>query len=132
MKIIQFRCPVPEVVERLKVLMIEQVNTWSRLQRLADDPEYVTQPFNADQWRTHQTDPALHWADWDAIYSALGDDGRTIADQLLGTGPLKGILRTAPLVAALPDVRLEIVEVADIVAAGYAPAATPPADHTQP
>jgi len=53
MKIIQFRCPVDPPAEHLRQLMIGQINTWSRLQRLADDPEYVTQPFTLGQWNTH-------------------------------------------------------------------------------
>ena len=118
MKIIQFRCPEPPAAQ-LRAVMVDQVNTWSRLQRLADDPEYVTAPFTVDDWHVHTTEADLHWTNWDAVYTALGDDGRAIADQLLGEGPMQGILRHAPLVAALPDVRLEIVDVADLVAAGY-------------
>lgn len=123
MKIIQFRCPSDPPASQLKALMIEQVNTWSRLQRLASDPDYGTDPFGADQWRVHTQDSALHWADWGAIYAHLGDDGRKIADQMLGDGPLRGILRMAPLVASMPDLRIQIVEVDDPVAAGYLPPA---------
>jgi hypothetical protein len=72
---------------------------------------------------THKTDPAVHWADWDAIYSALGDDGRKIADQMLGSGPLQGILRRAPLIADMPEVKLQIIEVVDLVVSGYLGAA---------
>lgn len=121
MKIIQFRCPVDPPASQLKLLMIEQVNVWSRLQRLASDTEYVTQPFSMDQWRIHTQDPHLYWADWDAIYNNLGDDGRRIADQFLGDKPLQGILRMAPLVAQLPDVRIQIIDVPDPVAVGYLP-----------
>ena len=127
MKIIQFRCPEPPAMQ-LRQVMVDQVNTWSRLQRLTDDPDYVTAPFTVDGWRVHTTDPDHHWTNWDAIYSTLGDDGRAIADQLLGEGPMQGILRHAPLVAALPDVRLEIVEIEDLVAAGYVEA---PNDNTE-
>ena len=127
MKIIQFRCPEPPAMQ-LRQVMVDQVNTWSRLQRLTDDPDYVTAPFTVGGWRVHTTDPDLNWTNWDAIYNALGDDGRAIADQLLGEGPMQGILRHAPLVAALPDVRLEIVEIEDLVAAGYVEA---PDDNTE-
>jgi len=119
MKIIQFRCPIDPPASQLKALMIEQVNTWSRLQRLTTDPEYITKPFSLEQWHAHTQDPALYWADWDAIYAALGDDGQKIADQMLGSGPLQGILRMAPLVAQMPDVKIQIVDVADPLAAGY-------------
>ena len=122
MKIIQFKCPTDPPATQLKKLMIDQVNTWSRLQRLATDPAYGTEPFGMDQWRTHQTDASIHWADWDAIYANLGDDGRKIADQMLGTGPLQGILRMAPLVSTMPNLRLELLDIADPAAAGYMPA----------
>lgn len=121
MRILQFQCPYPDLAAALKQRMLDQINTWSRLQRLASDPAYGTDPFGMDQWHTHQTDASIHWADWDAIYANLGDDGRKIADQMLGTGPLQGILRMAPLVQQLPNMRLEMLDVPDPVAAGYLP-----------
>jgi hypothetical protein len=78
-------------------------------------------------WREHTQTPGLWWVDWDAIYTHLGDDGRAIADQMLGDGPLQGILRLAPLVAAIPNLRLQLVEVADPVAEGYLPEPEPEA-----
>lgn len=121
MKIIQFRCEYDPPVTQLKQIMVDQCNTWSRLQRLANDPDYTTSPFNMDNWRVKLDDPHVHWVDWDAIYDLLGDDGRFIADQMFGTGPLQGVLRLAPLVQAMPDIRLELVDVSDPVAAGYLP-----------
>lgn len=99
--------------------MLEQVNTWSRLQRLASDPEYSTAPFGPEIWREHTITTGLWWLDYDSVYQHIGDDGRKIADQLLGSGPLQGILRLSPLVQALPGTRIEIVDVDDPVAAGY-------------
>lgn len=122
MKIVQFLCPADPPASQLKALMVSQVNTWSRLQRLASDPDYSTVPWDMSVWREHTTTPGLWWVDWDSIYAHLGDDGRAIADQMLGTGPLQGILRMAPLVSSLPDLRLQVVDVADPVAAGYLPA----------
>ena len=72
MKIIQFTCAVPQAAEALKQKMLDTINRWSRLSLLAADQSYTTQPFGAETWQTHTTRP-LHWADWDAIYSCLGD-----------------------------------------------------------
>ena len=120
MKIIQFTCQIPQVSDALKALMFQQINTWSRLQRLATDPEYVTQPFGADVWHTHTTNPTLHWADWDAIYGALGDDGRVIADQFFGDGPMQGLLLMTDLLpTTAPGVRLHMVDVDDLAVEGY-------------
>ncbi len=99
--------------------MVDQINTWSRLQRLASDPEYVTNPFDGSIWHEHTVTAGLWWLDYDGVYDVLGDDGRLIADQMFGDGPLQGILKFAPLVQALPNAKLEVVEVADLVAAGY-------------
>jgi hypothetical protein len=121
MKILQFLCPQDPPAEQLKALMLAQVNAWSRLQRLANDPEYTTNPFGPEVWHEHTETEGLWWVNWDAIYSNLGDDGRFIADQMLGSQPLQGILKNAPLVNALPSTKIEIVEVADLVAAGYLP-----------
>lgn len=126
MKIIQFTCDVHVVSNELKLMMLQQVNAWSRLQRLSNDENYVTAPFGYETWHTHTTNPNLHWADWDAIYSALGDDGRIIADRFLGEGPFKGLLRMTDLLPVIaPGVRLQIVDVADPFADGYLPAPEP-------
>lgn len=122
MRIIQFLCPFDPPATRLRQLMVDQVNTWSRLARLSDDPDYGTRPWSMDDWREHQTTPGLWWADYGGIYEHLGDDGQKIADQMFGTGPMQGILRLAPLVQQLPDCRIQIVDVPDPVAAGYLPA----------
>jgi hypothetical protein len=126
MKIIQFRCAVPQATAGIRQKMLDTINRWSRLQWLANDPEYQTAPFGAEQWHTHTTDSDLSWADVDAIYPHLGDTGRQEWDERLGDGPLQGILRMAPLLQALPDCKLEIVDVADPVAAGYLPAPEAP------
>lgn len=121
MKILQFRCLQDPPATQLKQLVIDQANTWSRLQRLSNDPNYTTNPFSIDLWKPHITIAGLHWLNYDSIYNNLGDDGRLIADQMLGDGPLRGILKNAPLVNALPDSKLEVVEVSDLVTAGYLP-----------
>lgn len=119
MKIIQFSCPIPEVAAGLQAVMLEQVNAWSRLAWLTNDPQYVTQPFGSEQWHQHTTDATLYWADWGSIYDNLGDDGRVVADRFFGDGPMQGLLRVVPLLPAFPDMLLTIVNVEDPVAAGY-------------
>jgi hypothetical protein len=101
--------------------MVDQINTWSRLQWLANDPEYITQPFDLSVWREHTVTAGLWWLDYDSTYAQIGDDGRKIATQLLEPGPMTGIVLLAPLVAAMPDLRLQLIEVSDPVAAGYLP-----------
>ena len=121
MKILQFLCPLNPPAEQLKQLMVDQINTWSRLRWLANDPEYTTQPFDLSVWREHTVTAGLWWLDYDGIYAQIGDDGRKIADQMFEPGPLTGILLHAPLVVAMPDMKLQLVDVADPVAAGYLP-----------
>ena len=122
MKILQFLCPTNPPAEQLKQLMVDQINTWSRLQWLANDPEYSTAPFDASIWHEHTTTEGLWWLDYDSTYAQIGDDGRKIADQMFEPGPLTGILLHAPLVVEMPDMKLKLVEVSDPVAAGYLPA----------
>jgi hypothetical protein len=119
MQVLQFLCPQDPPATQLKQLMIDQVNIWSRLQRLSTDPEYTTAAFDASMWHEHTTKPGLWWIDYDSVYAQIGDDGRKIADRMLGAGALQGILRHSPLVQALPGTKLELVDVADIVADGY-------------
>jgi hypothetical protein len=121
MRVLQFLCPLTPPAEQLKQLMVDQINTWSRLQWLANDPEYITQPFDLSVWREHMTTEGLWWLDYDSTYAQIGDDGRKIATQLLEPGPLTGIVLLAPLVATMPDLKLQMIEVADLVAAGYLP-----------
>lgn len=121
MKILQFLCPQDPPASTLKTLMVDQLNTWSRLQRLSSDPDYATTPLDPSVWHEHTTTKGLWWLDYDAVYAVIGDDGRKIADQMLGTGALQGILKLAPLVQALPGTRLEIVNIADPVVDGYLP-----------
>lgn len=121
MKILQFLCPQNPPAEQLKQIMVDQINTWSRLQRLTSDPDYSTDLFDVSIWHEHTITPGLWWLDYDAVYQHIGDDGRKIADQMLGTGPLQGILRLAPLVQALPSTRLDLIDVPDLVADGYLP-----------
>jgi hypothetical protein len=121
MKILQFLCPQNPPADTLKQIMVDQVNTWSRLQRMSGDPGYGTDAFDLSIWREHTTTIGLWWMDYDSVYANIGDDGRRIADRMLGEGPLQGILRLAPLVQELPSTKLDLVEVADPVAAGYLP-----------
>ena len=121
MRVLQFLCPLNPPAEQLKQLMVDQINTWSRLQWLADDPEYITQPFDLSVWREHTVTAGLWWLDYDSIYAQIGDDGRKIATQLLEPGPMAGNMLLAPLVETMPDLKLQMIEVADPIAAGYLP-----------
>lgn len=118
MKIIQFYCPQDPPASELKACITEQANIWSRLSMLTTDPAYVTAAFDVNAWREHTAKPGLWWVDYDAIHSALGDDGRKIANHLIGSDVLKGVLQKAPFSNESTAV-LEIVDVADPVAAGY-------------
>ena len=119
MKILQFYCPQTTLASELKDCITEQANIWSRLSRLSSDPEYVTAAFKVDAWQEHTTKPGLWWVDYDAIHSALGDDGRKIANHLIGSPVIKGVLQKAPFNDASPESVLEMVDVADPVATGY-------------
>ena len=121
MRILQFLCPSNPPAEQLKKLMVDQINTWSRLQWLADDPEYTTAPFGMSIWREHTVTAGLWWLDYDSVHAHIGDDGRKIADQMFEPGPMTGFLLLAPLMATMPDLRLQLIEVADPIAAGYLP-----------
>ena len=123
MKIIQFRCPLPETTLGLRQEIIDTINRWSRFQWLANRPGYQTRPFSYALWRTHTIQPDLSWANVDEIYPHLGDTGREEWNERFGDGdgPPQGVLRMAPVIQALPDFKIEIVDVADPVAAGYLP-----------
>jgi hypothetical protein len=121
MRVLQFLCPLNPPAEQLKQLMVDQINTWSRLRWLSTDPEYTTAPFDTSIWREHITTEGLWWLDYDSTYAQIGDDGRKIADQMFEPGPLTGILLHAPLVVEMPEMKLQLVEVADPIAAGYLP-----------
>lgn len=119
MRILQFLCPYNPPSDQLKQLMTDQMNTWSRLRWLSTDPDYITAPFTVDIWKEHTTITGLYWFDYDSVYNNIGDDGRSIADQMLGNGALQGILKMAPLVQSLPGTKLELLDVEDMIAEGY-------------
>ena len=119
MKILQFYCPQDPPATELKECITEQANIWSRLTRLSSDPEYVTAAFSVDTWQEHTTRPGLWWVDYDAIHAALGDDGRKIANHLIGSEIIKGALQKAPFNNVSPESVLELVEIDDLIAAGY-------------
>lgn len=123
MKILQFYCPQNPPADQLKQLMVDQINTWSRLQRLSDDPEYSTALFDTLVWHEHTITQGLWWLDYDSVYDHIGDDGRKIADQMFGIGEMQGILRMTPLVQSLPGTKLEITNIDDFVTSGYLPIA---------
>lgn len=125
MRILQFTCVPNPPSDQLKQAMVDQLNEWSRLSYLADDPNYVTNRYDVSIWREHLTTPGLWWVDYDSLYNHIGDSGRKIADQMFGSGPMQGILRFSPLYQALPGTKLDMVEVADLVAAGYMPEPEP-------
>ena len=113
MQIIQFTCPDSQAANQLKSLMTGIVNDISRLSFLADDPAYVTDPFSIEGWFEHLQTPGLYWTSWEAVYSSLGDTGRSIADNMILP------FMVGQEFAAFPGIVLEVVDVADPVAAGY-------------
>lgn len=121
MRIIQFTTENPVVVQKLIGFCLEQVNTWSLLQdRSANDPGYVTQPWGPETWQTKVDDPNIYWVNFDGVYDHLGDNGRIIANRLLIPGPDSGILLNLPFFKDLdPAAVLSLIEVEDLVAAGY-------------
>jgi hypothetical protein len=119
MKILQFYCPNDPPATELKECITEQANIWSRLTRLSSDPDYVTAVFSVDTWKEHTTRPGLWWVDYGSIHAALGDDGRMIANHLIGSEVIKGALQKAPFNNLSPESVLELVEIDDLVAAGY-------------
>lgn len=119
MKIIQFRCLVPEIADQLKAMMVSQINEWSRLRWLKDDPEYATDTYDVSCWKQHLIDPAIYWVNWTPVYENLGESGKLIADQMLGNGPMQGVLLGKPLVNSMPEIVLNILNVIDPVSEGY-------------
>lgn len=119
MKILQFFCPRADYAQELKLCITEQANIWSRLSRLATDPEYVTVMFSLSAWKEHTTTAGLWWVDYDAVHAALGDDGQKIANHLIGSAVIKGVLQKAPFNDLSPESVLSMVDVADPQADGY-------------
>jgi hypothetical protein len=119
MKVLQFMCSNNQVCEALKQIMTDQINIWSRLQRLSDDPDYFTEQFDISIWKENSINLGVWWINYDSIYSNLGDDGQKIADQMFGDGNLQGILLTMPLVPYYPESKLHIVDVIDLISSGY-------------
>ena len=98
--------------------MTAQINTWSRLQHLCDDPDYVTEPFPVSIWKQHTITPGVRWLDYDSIFANLGDAGRNIADCFVGSVASPGYI------CRIHNCNLSLVDVADPVWEGYLP--TPP------
>lgn len=119
MRILQFVCPQDPPATELKELIVKQFNAWSRLKWLSNDENYMTAKFDLSTWKESATVSGLWWLNYDDVYSVLGDDGRVIADNLFGDLQFQGYLKAAPLVHGYPDTQLKIVNVADLVAAGY-------------
>jgi len=119
MKILQFICEQDPPSSQLKKLLVDQFNTWSRLNWLTTDVDYVTKKYDPSIWQKHTKIPGLWWLNYDDIYIGLGDDGRAIADQLLGDSQFQGALKSAPLVNGMPDTQLKIINVIDLVESGY-------------
>lgn len=114
MLVFQLTSPNLETADILRAVMLDQINTWSRLDRLAEAGN-VTQPFSDAIWKKHPTE-MLHYVDWMAVYNNLGDDGRKIADVMVGSVESPGPLLRTDLAGGS---RLQLVEVADPIAEGY-------------
>jgi hypothetical protein len=118
MRILRFTETDAARAQALVTEMTAQINTWSRLQHLCDDPDYVTQPFDASIWREHTKIPGLWWLDYSSLHANLGDDGRKIADWFIG------VIGEPGLMAGLTDCTLSLVEINDLVREGYLPTPT--------
>lgn len=119
MRIIQFTSTNLTTVSLIKAGCLHQINSWSRLRFLADDPEYITKPYDDSIFKPHPTIKGLYWINYELIYTHLGDDGRIIADGLIGTIEHPGVLLRTPLILTLPESVLEMVDVKSLVEAGY-------------
>jgi hypothetical protein len=94
-------------------------NAFSAIPFRMEDPEYVTRPFGMDVWHEHLQTPGLYWADYSTIYRHIGNVGREILNQLIGTKAWQGILLRVPLDVDFPESCMQLVEVDDLVAQGY-------------
>jgi hypothetical protein len=118
MHILQFRATDPGDIQAAIGAMLVTVNGWSLLDfRARNDAEQVTQPWGPEVFRQHIADPEIWWTNWSQIYPHLGEIGRGLADLNIGTPDNLGILIGSPLSARA--LTLELVDVADLVAAGY-------------
>jgi hypothetical protein len=118
MNIIQFRATTQDDIAAAVGAMLVTVNGWSLLDfRARNDAEQVTQPWGPEVFSQHIADPEIWWANWSQVYPHLGEIGRGLADLNIGTPDNLGILIGSPLGAR--DITLHLLEVADLVAAGY-------------
>jgi hypothetical protein len=121
MRILQFHLTSEEALHAAQRDMLATITAWSLLSwRAANNPEQVTKAWGSEIFNKHTTDQTLFWVDWGAIYPHLGEIGQALADvQIVGTSEMPGVLIGTPL--GFWQVTLELVEVADLVAAGYLP-----------
>ena len=116
--LLQFRATDPDDIQAAIGAMLVTVNGWSMLDyRVTHDPEQVTQPWGPEAFQQHAIDPEIWWANWSQVYPHLGEIGRKLADLNIGTPDNLGILIGSPLSARA--LILELVEVDDLVGAGY-------------
>jgi len=115
-QVLQFNCSDINTVSQITTLMSDIANNLSRLSYLADESGYVTSPFNANDWLEHTQTAGLYWINWDAVYAALGDNGRHIADVMILP------LMVGQAFSAFPGIILALENIADLIAAGYLPA----------
>ena len=118
MHILQFRATDQDDIQAAIGAMLVTVNGWSLLDyRVTHDPEQVTQPWGPEAFQQHTTEPELWWANWSQVYPHLGEIGCELADLNIGTPDNLGILIGSSLSAR--ELTLELVDVDDLVAAGY-------------
>jgi hypothetical protein len=118
MHILQFRATDPDDIQAAIGAMLVTVNGWSLLDfRARNDADQVTQPWGPEVFSQHTTEPELWWANWSQVYPHLGEIGRGLADLNIGIPDNLGILIGSPLGAR--DITLHLLEVADLVSAGY-------------
>jgi hypothetical protein len=125
MKILQFKASELEAIQDATRNMLLTINGWSLLSWRAENNEgQVTLPFGDDIFHQHTTDPELWWVNWSEIYPHLGQIGQSLADLQIGSLDSPGVLLGSYLGSekiTTEKIKLELVEVADLVAAGYLP-----------
>lgn len=116
--VLQFICSDAATASEIINLIIGQINEWSRLQWLTNNPEYITQPWDASIFQTKVSDATTYWINHDSIYANLGDSGRKIADLFIGTPSIPGLL-IGEYFNIFPGIELQLISVADLVSSGY-------------
>jgi hypothetical protein len=117
--ILQFSCPPGPSLTAASAAFLALMNNASRFNYLVNTPGYGTDQFDNSIFNVSVSTPNLNWINWDTVYSSLGDNGRDIANILIGTPEQPGWMLSAPIPGIAPPTTISILNVADLVASGY-------------